>query len=37
MAGTKVLLLVGAGATTGSVVLQNTKVSELLNDVTKVR
>ncbi|KAH8943086.1 hypothetical protein BDL97_13G030500 [Sphagnum fallax] len=36
MAGTKVLLLLGAGATTGSVVLHNTKVSELLNDVTKV-
>jgi hypothetical protein len=35
MALSKVILLVGAGAT-GTVVLRNTKVSEILNDVSQV-
>jgi hypothetical protein len=36
MALSKVILLVGAGAT-GTVVLRNTKVSEILNDVSQVQ
>jgi hypothetical protein len=35
MALSKVILLVGAGAT-GTVVLRNSKVSEILNDVSQV-
>lgn len=35
MATTKVLLILGAGAT-GTVVLRNGKVADLLNDLSKV-
>lgn len=35
MAASKVILILGAGAT-GSVLLRNTKASEILNDLTKV-
>ena len=35
MATSKVILILGAGAT-GSVMLRNTKASEILNDLTKV-
>lgn len=35
MAASKVILILGAGAT-GSVLLRNTKASEILNDLSKV-